>query len=49
MHFRKISGREIGLGNATYMIAEMSANHGHSFDKAMELVHAAQEAGADAL
>lgn len=35
--------------NKTYIIAEMSANHGGSLDHALELVHAAKDAGADCL
>lgn len=33
----------------TYVIAEMSANHGGSFDRAIEIIHAAKEVGADCL
>src|SRR6516162_5233668 len=44
-----IGERKIGLGHATYIIAEMSANHGQSFDKAVALVRAAHKAGADAI
>jgi pseudaminic acid synthase len=45
----KIGAREIDQGKPAYIIAEMSANHGHSFDKAVELVRAAKEAGVDAI
>ncbi|MBU6182378.1 MAG: pseudaminic acid synthase [Verrucomicrobia bacterium] len=45
----KIRDREIGSSHPCYIIAEMSANHGHSFEKALEVVHAAKESGADAI
>ena len=44
-----IANRTIGVGQPSYIIAEMSANHGHSFEKAMEVIHAAKESGADAI
>lgn len=33
----------------TYIIAEMSANHAGSFERAKEIIHAAKEAGADCI
>lgn len=33
----------------TYVIAEMSANHGGSFKRAIDIIHAAKEVGADCL
>lgn len=33
----------------TYIIAEMSANHGGSFERAIDIIHAAKEVGADCL
>jgi len=44
-----INGRNIGEGFPIYIIAEMSANHGQSYDEAMKIIHAAKEAGADAI
>lgn len=45
----EISGREIGPGRPPYLIAEMSANHGHDFDRAVRLIQAMKDAGADAV
>lgn len=44
-----IAGRRIAADTPAYFIAEMSANHGQSFDHAVEIVRAAKEAGADAV
>jgi len=45
----EIDGRKIGPGHPTYIVAEMSANHGGNFDEAKRLVELAAEAGADAM
>jgi pseudaminic acid synthase len=45
----QIGGREIGRRQRTYMIAELSANHNQDFDQAIRIVHAAKDAGADAV
>lgn len=45
----EINGRRIGLGYPTYIVAEMSANHNQDFDKAVKILKAAKEAGADAV
>lgn len=45
----RIMGREIGPAEPAYIIAELSANHGQSFERALELLHAAHAAGADAV
>lgn len=45
----KIKNRIIGEGNPAYIIAEMSANHAGSFERAVEIIHAAKEAGADCI
>lgn len=47
--FIEINGRRIGRGYPTYIVAEMSANHNQSFDQAVEIIHAAGRAGADAI
>jgi N-acetylneuraminate synthase len=45
----QINGREISDGQRPYLIAEMSGNHNHSLDRAMEIVTAAAHSGADAI
>ncbi len=44
-----ISGRSIGEGEPSYIIAEISANHGHSIDIARDTIKAAADAGASAV
>ena len=43
-----IDGHKIGEGHPTFVIAEMSANHNMDYNRAIEIMHAAKEAGADA-
>lgn len=45
----QIAGRQIGTGHAPYIIAELSGNHNGQLDRALALVDAAAEAGADAV
>ena len=45
----EINGRRIGPGQPAYLVAEMSANHDHDFHKAVRIIEAAAEAGADAV
>lgn len=44
-----INNRVIGPDSPTYLIAELSANHGNSLAQAREMVQAAAESGADAV
>lgn len=45
----RIGDRLIGDGCPVYMIAEMSANHAGSLERAKEIIHAAKESGADCI
>jgi len=45
----QINDRPIGPGRPVYVVAEISANHNHDFEKAVNIVKAANEAGADAI
>lgn len=44
-----IGSRYIGEDEPCYIIAEMSANHAGSFERAIEIIHAAKESGADCI
>jgi pseudaminic acid synthase len=44
-----IGNHQIGPGNPTYIVAELSANHNQDFDQAVRLIRAAKETGADAV
>lgn len=44
-----IAGRSIGPGHPVYVIAELSANHNQSFDRAQKLIDIAKQVGADAV
>lgn len=45
----KIGKKSLGENRDVFIIAEISANHGQSFDTAVELVRKAKECGADAV
>ena len=47
--FIEIGGTKAGPGEPVYIVAEMSANHNQDFDQAVKILHAAKEAGADAV
>lgn len=44
-----IGGRRIGRNHPTYIVAEMSGNHGQDFGRAVAIIRAAKAAGADAI
>ena len=45
----KIGNRDIGVNFKPFIIAEMSGNHNQSLEKALEIVDAAADSGADAI
>jgi N-acetylneuraminate synthase len=45
----KIGTRNIGSAEPVYVIAEVSANHHQDYDQAVRIIHAAKDAGADAV
>lgn len=45
----RIGSRLIGDGHPSFLIAEISSNHQQDYDKAVEIIRAAKEAGADAI
>ena len=44
-----LGGRRIAADAPVFIVAEMSANHLQDYDRAIEIIHAAKEAGADAI
>jgi pseudaminic acid synthase len=44
-----IAGRQVGPGHKPFIIAEMSGNHNQSLERALAIVDAAADAGADAI
>lgn len=45
----KINNRVVGEGHPAYIIAEMSANHAGSIERAKEIIRAAKDSGADCI
>lgn len=45
----EIAGRKIGPGHPVFIVAEMSANHNMDYNRAVEIIHRAKQAGADAV
>lgn len=45
----RIAGRQVGIGQSPFIIAEMSGNHNQSLDRALEIVESAARAGAHGL
>lgn len=44
-----LGGKRISASSPTFIVAEMSANHLQDYDRAVRILHAAKEAGADAI
>lgn len=45
----QVKGRQIGPLHSPYIVAELSANHNGNLDRALDIITAAAEAGADAI
>ncbi len=45
----KIGNKQLGEGQPTFIVAELSGNHNGDYNRAVEIIHAAAEAGADAV
>ncbi|HKF06093.1 MAG TPA: pseudaminic acid synthase [Candidatus Sulfotelmatobacter sp.] len=45
----RIGNRMVGPGYPCFTVAELSANHNHDFSRAVRIIEAAKEAGADAI
>ena len=45
----KIGNKSVGEGQKTFIVAELSGNHNGDYNRAVEIIHAAAEAGADAV
>lgn len=48
-HSIMLGNRDISKDNKTYIVAEMSGNHNMDFNRAVKIIEAAKEAGADAI
>jgi pseudaminic acid synthase len=49
MRHAQINQHVIAPASPTYIVAEVSANHNHDFERAIEIIRAAKQAGADAI
>ncbi len=49
MSYIRVGERYIGSGQPVYIVAEISANHNQDYEEAVRLIHAAKDAGADAV
>ncbi|MFZ5987161.1 MAG: N-acetylneuraminate synthase family protein, partial [Bacillota bacterium] len=45
----EVNGKKLGKGQPCYIIAEMSANHAGDINRAIEIIHAAKDSGADCI